>query len=101
MLAIWALAVGSGFVVLGIDHARPGIDGATASVWPATSQIRPVGPGLNLVLFVHPRCPCTPASLVELAGIVSACRGRFALHVVMVKPSRVDSRKVAIVRGFR
>jgi len=39
-----------------------------------------------MLMFVHPRCPCSTASLAELAAIVERNQKRVATEVVFVKP---------------
>jgi hypothetical protein len=38
--------------------------------------------GPTLILFAHPRCPCTRASLAELRRVLSPFTGKVAAHVV-------------------
>jgi hypothetical protein len=41
----------------------------------------------ELVMFVHPRCPCSRASLAELERLMAACDGRLRCRVVFVRPA--------------
>jgi hypothetical protein len=43
-----------------------------------------------LLMFVHPRCACSHASLVELGHLVARVRGRVAPTVVFVRPRGAD-----------
>ena len=38
--------------------------------WPRHSQFQPASPKATLLVFVHPQCPCSRATLEELAGIM-------------------------------
>src|SRR5204862_1754432 len=40
----------------------------------------------TLVMFAHPRCPCTRASLNELALLMTHCQHRVEAHVVFFQP---------------
>lgn len=40
-----------------------------------------------LILFAHPRCPCTMASLAELEEIEKSTAGRAEYHVFFVRPT--------------
>jgi hypothetical protein len=73
-------------MILGAHAARPGRPGTAPGRWPATSRLRPVPGRWNLVLLAHPRCPCTRASLAELARIMARSRGRLAATVVLYHP---------------
>lgn len=58
-------------------------------------------PGLpQLVMFLHPHCPCTRASIVELEEILRRCPSTAAV-IVLVKPPGTPSgwEKTAVVRS--
>src|SRR4051812_15409584 len=88
VLVVWGLIVGSGLLLLGEYHARPSSAGAASGSWPAESRVHFDESRPNLLLFLHPRCPCSPASVAELADVVARGRGRFTPHVVVFQPSR-------------
>ena len=46
----------------------------------------------TLVLAVHPHCPCTRASLDELAVIMTRGSGRVAARVLFVQPEGFSER---------
>ena len=82
----WFLAVAAGTVVLlGYENA-PGASPAPPALWPGDSRIARATDLPTLVMFAHPRCPCTRASLGELAVLLAHCRGRVTPYVVLVKP---------------
>jgi hypothetical protein len=41
----------------------------------------------TLVMLAHPRCPCTRASIAELAKIMTAAQGRLHAYVLFLKPT--------------
>ncbi len=85
--SIWVLGVGLGFALLGSYENRPGEKGILQSSWPGDSQI-PLDPRRpTLVMLAHPRCPCTRATINELAHIMTQCQGRVAAYVLFWKPS--------------
>ena len=43
-------------------------------------------------MFVHPHCPCSRASIAQLASILTRFPGKVRAHVVVYKPSGVDDR---------
>jgi hypothetical protein len=55
--------------------------------WPARASIAldPARP--TLVMFAHPRCPCTRASIGELAVLMSKLQGRLTAHVLFARPA--------------
>ena len=66
----WAGAVLSGFYRMRIYETTPGPVGRPPESWPATTLIRRVVGRPNLLMAVHPKCPCTRASLTTLAAIL-------------------------------
>ena len=60
--------------------------GMTRQQWPAQNQI-PLSPKEDtLVMFAHPQCPCTRASMDELNRIMAQCAGKIVAHVFFLKP---------------
>lgn len=57
-------------VLLAFDHA-PGAVRAVPTRWPSGSVINPPAARPQLVVFVHPFCSCTVASINELARLLA------------------------------
>jgi hypothetical protein len=83
---LWGLAVLAGFGVIHAYESTPGSAAVRRSRWPQASRVCPDPERANLVLLAHPRCPCTRASLDELARIAERCRDAVAVHVVLYRP---------------
>lgn len=84
--AVWLSAAAAGAWILASYGNAPGAIGQTPQSWPSDSQIvrpsdRPV-----LVMFAHPQCPCTRASVSELNRLLTRCRGEAAVHVLYIQP---------------
>jgi hypothetical protein len=75
----WLLAVGAGFAVLWRYAAAAGPPSIAPAVWPAGSRLPRAADGATLVMFVHPRCACSRASLDDLAHLMS----RVPVHAVI------------------
>lgn len=84
---LWVITTGSGFGLLWTYGTTPGTPANPSPSWPADSEIRHEPGHSVLVMFVHPRCPCTRASVGELAWIISRVPDRVSAYVVFVKPS--------------
>lgn len=70
----------------------PGREGLPPSVWPSSARVEP-GPNVHtLVVVAHPKCPCTRATVSELARIMAQCRGRLVARVVFVLPDGLNER---------
>lgn len=84
--AIWLTAVVIGSLVL-IDHAaRPGRVLEPVCSWPGDTTLPRRTDRLTLVMFAHPRCPCTRASISELAAIVRTGQASVDICVVFFCP---------------
>ena len=66
-IALWAIAVGVGVREIYAYSTEPGRQATAPGSWPEASQLRAPDGRPAIVMFVHPECPCTRASLAELA----------------------------------
>ena len=82
---LWLLMVGTGLKILWDYEATPGSTRTPSSQWPSGSRISR-GPTATLVMFAHPHCPCTRASIGELALLMARCQGQVSAHVLFLKP---------------
>ncbi|MCU1265595.1 MAG: hypothetical protein JWM21_1913 [Acidobacteria bacterium] len=82
----WLLAVCVGVALLWSYENAPGVAAATPRQWPANSRIQSARDHATLVMFAHPHCPCTRASVGELASIMAHSQGRLTAYVLFLKP---------------
>jgi hypothetical protein len=88
-VAGWAAIVGVGMVALARYKSTPGVEAHAPASWPADSAI-PRGDGrATLVMFAHPHCTCTRASMNELAKLLTRVGDRVAARVVFLHPDGV------------
>lgn len=80
----WIAAVAFGGRALLQYENKPGRVGTLSSEWPA--HLERVTDRPTLVMLAHPRCPCTSASLGELAQLMARLQGKVAAYVLFVKP---------------
>jgi hypothetical protein len=98
--AIWLAVIGVAMVeVIGYSNS-PSEPGMPPASWPAQSQISLEAAQPVLVMFAHPRCPCTRASLGELELLMARASGRLRAHVLFFKPgdAAADWEKTALWR---
>jgi hypothetical protein len=81
----WIAAVAFGMRVLFHYENTPGRVGAVFQAWPA-AQIERATDRPTLVMLAHPHCPCTAASVGELAQVMARLQGKVAAYVLFVKP---------------
>ena len=83
----WAACVAFGALELWKYEAAAGIPARSPLRWPADARIVR-SPGLpTLVLLVHPHCPCSRATIGELAKLMTQCEGRLAATVLVLHPA--------------
>jgi hypothetical protein len=71
LFAAWSLALCAGWwwmMSFQFTSEAAG-EGLLTLKWPAASKLRHTRNHSTLVLFLHPRCPCSRASLTELEGL--------------------------------
>lgn len=85
--ALWAAAVAFGVSRMLAYETSPGIAASAPSRWPADSRISLSSDRATLIMVVHPRCPCTRASMGELAKLMASVQGRVTVYVLFVKPA--------------
>jgi hypothetical protein len=87
-VAAWIAAVSSGFAMLWRYKSKPALaaDGAPPARWPDDTQLRMTSRRSTLLLFAHPLCPCTRASVSELARLVPRLGADVSTLLVVVRP---------------
>jgi len=70
---------------------KPGEAASAPSLWPKESSLHAT-PGLaTLVLLAHPMCPCTRATLEDLARLLVRVPGKVSVHVLFIRPVGTSS----------
>jgi hypothetical protein len=89
---LWCATVGSGLFGLTIYSTAPGEPDVAGADWPAGSGIpfdcrRP-----NLLVFLHPRCPCSRATLAELERAIASTEQRAAVNIVVLQLEQMPEK---------
>jgi hypothetical protein len=85
-IAVWLLVVCGGLrMMLAYDNSA-GTIAAAPTIWPADSHISRRTGIPTLVMMIHPHCPCSRASIGELALLMSDVAGPVNAHVLFIKP---------------
>ena len=85
----WAAACVGGLSGLAWYASTPGAS-APAADWPADSRLPRSSGGDTLVVLFHPKCPCSRATLANLAVLMAHCpAGRVRAVAVFVRPAGV------------
>ena len=87
----WVGALATGLFVFWAYDAAPAPPGEPPSRWPPASAISRPDARPALLLFAHPQCPCTRASLEELIALMTRTRGLASVSVVFSVPRDAES----------
>ena len=82
----WMVTLSFGARALFHYETTPGRVGPVASNWPAASVVPRQTDKPTLLMLAHPHCPCTRASIGELAQIMAHAFGKANAYVLFVKP---------------
>ena len=86
----WGLAVVVGFTLALRYETAAGEVATSPLTWPAGSSVTAAGGGRStLLLFAHPKCPCTRATVEELATLMHDVGRDVDATVLFVRPSGV------------
>lgn len=87
IILLWLGVTVGGTIAMMCYSLKAGPSGSPPSEWPAASKIVRSSDGPTLLMFVHPKCSCSDASIGELALLMAHCTGCVKAHVLFVKPS--------------
>jgi hypothetical protein len=90
VLSIWPLMVISGFVLVEQHANTPGRIAEPPRQWPQQAALAQEPGTSTLVMLAHPRCPCTRASLGELARLMAELGDSATATVLFVDPTGED-----------
>jgi hypothetical protein len=87
LTVLWLVASTLGLGGLFVYENTPGTDTTSPITWPEKSQIPRWPSRPTLILFAHPKCPCTRASIGELAVLMAHCLNQVDVWVVFLRPA--------------
>jgi hypothetical protein len=101
--AAWLLILACGFGSLVSYQMRAGTPATAPGDWPQGAGLAFDPHRCNLVMFAHPKCPCTDASLEELQNILVRSRGKINPTICFFDPDGVSSdwTQTSLVRAAR
>ncbi len=106
-LLVWVCIVSTGLWAVWHYDRTPGAKVSSPINWPLDTRIERVQGCPTLVMFVHPRCPCTFASIAELERLMARCAGAATTHIWFLHPRGAGHdwtdapvlRRAAVVSG--
>jgi hypothetical protein len=91
LAVLWIAAILIGLYGLENYANTPGTAGEPPQQWPRQTGIELNPTGATLVMFVHPQCSCTRASMTELQRTLARCTGSVTPWIVFYKPASMPS----------
>ncbi len=88
---LWLCAVITGTGALLVYEYTPGTQAAPNRSWPTQSTLSRAADKPTLIMFAHPRCPCTQVALNELAHILELHPGKAQAAVLFMVPADLQT----------
>lgn len=96
LVVLWSIGIIAGFLVLMQYSLTPGQPKPVPLSWPSASGMRLATDRPTLLMFLHPQCPCSSASLEQLNRVLARSSSRLVTHLVFFQPgSTPDSWRTA------
>ncbi len=89
-LGAWVLSCVAAYGALWSYANTPGDLGGPRHAWLRAASLHVDDDRPTLIMFAHPRCPCTRASMSELERLQGEMPGAFATRVVFFEPLGAD-----------
>src|SRR5437868_6579258 len=87
LAVLWIAAATAGLGGMLLYSTAPGNPGNPPATWPAGTRLTQHPGEFTLLMIVHPKCPCSRASLGELAALMAHARHRVNVYILFVKPT--------------
>lgn len=85
--SIWLMTVACGLIALVLYAGQTGSQGEFKSEWPAQSSLTHSGRP-EFLMFLHPECPCSKASLGELEALMPKLKLKVLVKILF---SQIES----------
>jgi hypothetical protein len=83
----WVIAISLGVYAIWQYGSEPGTLSQKLTRWPVESELALSAQKPTLLMFLHPRCPCSRTSVDELAILLSRSRTDFETTVIFIHPA--------------
>ena len=88
-VVLWSAAVIAGVQRIWSYKGTPGVQASAPAIWPGSSLLDVDRERATLMMFVHPLCVCTKASLGELREALDATGRSAAVWIVLLSPQGI------------
>lgn len=83
----WCAAILVGLAGMWAYAQRPGPATAAGKMWPSNAHVERAGDRPTLVMFLHPQCSCSRASIAELGVLLARIRTQVSVQLLVYRPS--------------
>jgi hypothetical protein len=87
IFAVWATVVAGGVITLARHGATPGKAAAAEIGAGIPKPITAAAGNMTLLMFLHPKCPCSRASVEELSVLMDRCGDHMQASVIAYQPA--------------
>lgn len=87
---VWLICAATGLGWMLSYQMTPAEPGDPVTRWPTETAVPLGADRLTALMFVHPRCPCTRASLTELSSVLQRSDQPVAAYAVILHPESAD-----------
>ncbi|MFL5814783.1 MAG: RedB protein [Bdellovibrionia bacterium] len=95
VILVWFAAIAGGLKILSDYTNAAGAVGQTLPSWPSQSSLTLAQDSKpTLILFLHPKCPCSEASAGELDSLMSKIEGKAHVYALFVQPQGWDESEI-------
>ncbi len=84
-LAVWVIFVAWGWTALSRYENTPAQGQAAAQQWPSATHLQRTAGLPTLVVFLHPNCPCSRATVAQLSKIMTYSKDKVRAQVVFIR----------------
>jgi len=99
-LVAWVGALGFGLRTLLLFSNTPGTQASPPSLFPGDSPIRLSHDRASLLVFIHPQCACSGATLSELEQFLTCCGKQVETTIFVYQPSSIPREWVESQSGL-
>jgi hypothetical protein len=85
-VVLWSAAIVAGMQRIWTYESTPGEQTSVPESWPGSSLLSVDRQRATLMMFVHPLCACTRASLTELREALDSMQRSPAVYIVLLNP---------------
>jgi hypothetical protein len=91
LITAWIVVACAGLVVILNYEMRAGVAASPPARWPPSSRLPRTAGRATLVIFLHPHCPCSRASIEELDRLLADVHDFVTVHALFLKPRGASS----------